>query len=529
MFKHLFVILTLLAPVWAWAQTPLIDPDMDYYKEQCKYIGSDYFGGRRPMTSYETITTSYLADEMKRLGLQPAFGDSYLQTVQVISTQSVPRGRRIQVKGAKGTYTMKFPDDVVIWTHRGQQKVEMPQTEYVFVGFGIDAPEYDWNDFDAVDVKGKIIISMVNDPGYYDKSLFRGENMTYYGRWIYKLEEAKRRGAAGCLVLHNTAAASYAWNVCAGHEGINYALYSPEDNDSELAFCGWLQEDAARRIFEVAGEDFDAALSAAKRPGFKAIPLKAKSSLKMDVDYSVGETQNVAAILPGTDLKDELLVYNAHWDHFGYGEPDEKGDSIYNGAADNASGIAMVLTLAKKFLAMPERPRRSIMFLSVTCEESGLFGSAYYCNHPADGFPMDKTVAIINFDCIAPMAATHDVPILGGGECDLDLRYQAAAAAQGRYTVIDNNNQDGWFFRSDHHNFIQHGVPAVVIRNGKDYIDPEVGAQVPSMLSWYHRPCDEYSDDWELSGTEQLLRLSFSVGLGIVNGNDRPYWFKKRK
>ena len=492
-------------------------------REWIRTLGSDDFGGRLPMTEYEAKTVDYLAGEMKAIGLQPAFGDSYFQPVQTISTVCRPVGDKVRVKGSRRRVDLLFPDDLVIWTARASGKVELPNTEFVFCGFGIDAPEFGWNDFDGVDVKGKIIIAMVNDPGFYDASLFQGKNMTYYGRWTYKFEEAQRRGAAGCLVLHNTAAASYGWNVAANHTGSNLALYDAATGNADaLAIKGWLHENGCRKLFEAAGVDFEAALASAKRPGFRAFVLKARTSLEMRVDYQIEQTCNVAGVLPGSDLKDEAVVFSAHWDHFGYGAPDETGDGIYNGASDNGSGMAAVLLLAKKYAELPVRPRRSMLFLIPTLEESGLFGTEFYCAHPA--FPMDKTAACINFDCIAPEPLTYDVVVLGGGKCGLDRYIEGAAGAQGRYVVWNNDNSDGWYFRSDHFNFVKKGVPAVVIEYGKDLVDPSRPNKYPRS-DWYHKPSDEYRDDWDFAGTLAHIRMMFAVGLDVANADHRPEWY----
>ena len=488
-------------------------------------LGSDAFGGRKPMTEYETKTINYLAGEMKALGLEPAFGDSYFQKVQTISTVSRPVGGKFRVKGAKKRTDLLFPDDLVVWTARPDKKIALRAAEFVFCGFGIDAPEFGWNDFEGVDVKGKIIIAMVNDPGFYDASLFQGKNMTYYGRWTYKFEQAQRLGAAGCLVLHNTAAASYGWNVCANHSGSNLALY---DNDSKnantLAVKGWLHEDGCRKLFEAAGVDFDATLEAAKKPGFQSFVLKAKSDMVMDVTCEIQETCNVAGVLPGTDRKDEAVVFSAHWDHFGYGTPDETGDPIYNGASDNGSGMAAVLMLARKYGELPVRPRRSMVFFIPTLEESGLFGSEYYCEHPA--FPMEKTAACINFDCIAPEPLTRDVVVLGGGQNELDAYIQACAGAQGRYVVFNDDNSDGWYFRSDHFNFVKKGVPAVVIEYGTDLVDPSRPNKYP-RADWYHKPSDEYKEDWDFAGTLAHVNMMYGVGLSVANADRRPRWYDK--
>ena len=522
--RHLlFLAAACLCCTAAFAQYEGPQGDEALLRNWIQTLGSDDFGGRMPMTPYETKTLHYLADEMKAIGLEPAFGDSYFQKVMTISTVNRPVGGKFHVKGGKKKADLLFPADFVAWTSRKTDKIDIPAAEFVFCGFGIVAPEFGWDDYAGVDVKGKIVIAMVNDPGFYDASLFQGKNMTYYGRWTYKFEEALRQGAAGCLVLHNTAAASYGWNVAANHTGSNLALYDPATGNADaLALKGWLHEDGCRKLFEVAGVDFESTLAAAKRPGFQSFVLKARSHVQVDVRYEIQATSNVAGVLPGTDLKDEVVVFSAHWDHFGFGEPDETGDKIYNGASDNGSGMAAVLLLAKKYAALPERPRRSMLFFIPTLEESGLFGSEYYCEHPA--FPMEKTAACINFDCIAPEPLTYDAVVLGGGKCELDRYIEAAVGAQGRYVVWNDDNSDGWFFRSDHFNFVKKGVPAVVIEFGKDLVDPSRPNKYPRS-DWYHKPSDEYREDWDFSGTLAHIRMMYAVGLGVANADRRPAWY----
>ena len=492
--------------------------DEQLLRRWIKTIASDEFGGRKPMSSYEDKTVNYLAKELEELGLEPAFNGSWYQPFDMIAVTAKPQGNKLVVKGKKKA-ELRYPEDVVVWTARATDMVEIPKAEYVFVGFGIHAPEYAWDDYADIDVKGKIVIAMVNDPGYYDNKLFRGRNMTYYGRWLYKFEEARRQGAAGCLVLHNTDAASYGWHVCVnGHMEDNLALYNPEThNADELAVKGWLHEDGARKLFSAAGLNMDDALAAAKKPGFKSFSIKVKGDLKMAVAYDIQQTRNVGGILRGTDKPDEVVVMNAHWDHLGIGTPDERGDSIYNGAADNASGIAGALLAAKKFRELPEAPRRSVLFLFPSSEESGLFGSEYYCNHPV--IPMEKTSACLNFESIGPAELTSDVVVLGGGETDLDQYYVAAAAAQGRTIFFDDDNSDGWFFRSDHYNFVKKGVPALVVENGLHPLDLGRPNKYP-MPVWYHKPSDEYHKDWDLSGTLSNVNLIFSVGLSLSNAED---------
>ena len=526
MKKSLLTLILVVAAFAASAQTSVNRStpadDEALLRKWISTLGSDDFGGRLPMTPYETKTINYLASEMKALGLQPGFGGSWFQKVKTISAECRPVGGKFRVKGKKKA-DLIYPDDFVTWTARAVDRVEVPAAEFVFCGFGIDAPEFNWNDFEGVDVRGKIIIAMVNDPGFYDAKLFQGKNMTYYGRWTYKFEQAERLGAAGCLVLHNTAAASYGWNVAANHTGPNLALYDEATRNADaLALKGWLHEDGCRKLFKAAGLDFEAALAAAKKPGFRAFSLKVKGNLAMDVKYEINQTCNVAGLLPGTDKKDEVVVFSAHWDHFGFSTPDETGDAIYNGAADNGSGMAAVLLLAKKYSELPVRPRRSMLFLIPTLEESGLFGSEYYCAHPA--FPMEKTAACINFDCIAPEPLTHDVVVLGGGACELDNYIVACAGAQGRYVVFNDDNSDGWFFRSDHFNFVKKGVPAVVIEYGTDLVDPSKPNKYPRSL-WYHKPSDEYREDWVFDGTIAHINMMFGVGLSVANADRRPRWY----
>lgn len=489
--------------------------DEPLLREWIRVLASDEFGGRKPMTPFEDKTVNYLARQLGEIGLEPAFDGSWFQPFNMIAVTAKPVGNKLVVSGKK-TRELRYPDDAVVWTARATDQVNLRQAEYVFCGFGINAPEYGWNDYEGIDVKGKIVIAMVNDPGYYDHQLFRGRNMTYYGRWVYKFEEARRQGAIGCLVLHNTEAASYGWHVCVnGHLSDNLALYNPDtQNADELAIKGWLHEDGARKLFAAAGMDMDQALANAKKSGFRSFSLKVKGDVKMRVTYNIQQTQNVGGILRGSEADGEVVVMSAHWDHLGIGKPDERGDTIYNGAADNASGMAGALLTAKKMKALPQ-PRRSVLFLFPSSEESGLFGSEYYCAHPA--IEMKKTVACLNFESIGPAELTRDVVILGGGESPLDNYYIAAAAAQGRYIFFDDDNSDGWFFRSDHYNFVKKGVPAVVLENGQHPVDVSKPNKYP-MPVWYHKPSDEYHEDWDLGGTLANVNLLFSVALSLANG-----------
>ena len=509
----------------AMAQHKQYEEEVAFWKERIQTLASDEFGGRKPLTEYETKTINYIADEFKNLGLQPANNGSYFQPVREISTFARPDKNSIRVKAAKGSMDLNFPDDIVIWTLRGQKKIVVPNTDFVFVGFGINAPEYNWNDYEGIDVKGKIVIAMVNDPGFYDKNLFRGRNMTYYGRWTYKLEEAKRQGAAGALVLHNKPAASYGWEVCSSsHIQNNIGLCSDDLNADALAFQGWLHEEAAKKLFELSGVNFEEVTSAAKKPGFKSFTMKAKSKVTMNVqEMIVGESHNVAAVLPGTDLKDEYIVCTAHWDHFGIGKA-INGDSIYNGASDNASGTAALMLLAKKFQELPIKPRRSIVFVAVTSEECGLLGSQGYCENPL--FPLSKTAVNLNFDGIAPALRTTGVTLRAAGKTNTDALVIAAAAAQGRKVRIVTEDTAGGYFRSDHFNFVKKGVPTVLAGGGGEVIDKEKQAAIPKAYR-YHQPNDEYDESWwNFNGAMENLNLLFSIGVMIANQDEMPKWAK---
>ena len=525
MNKTFCCVLALLALIAGPAASQDQAADLAYYKERVKTLASDEFGGRKPLSPYEEKTIHYIADEFKKVGLRPANGDSYFQPVLEVATFTRPKGDKICVRGKKESFDLRFSDDVVVWTNRRAERVQIPTTPYVFCGFGINAPEYDWNDYEGVDVRGKIVLVLVNDPGFYDDQLFRGKNMTYYGRWTYKFEEALRQGAAGCLVIHETAAASYGWDVCqSSYTQTNIALCSENKNADDLAMKGWIANDAFRRLMAASGRDADQAIAAAKRSGFQAFEMDARSQVTLNVRAQIGESHNVAGILPGTDLADEYLVCTAHWDHFGIGTPID-GDSIYNGASDNASGVAALMLLARKFQSLPQGPRRSIVFVAVTSEECGLLGSQYYCEHPL--YPLSRTAANLNFDGVAPRERTRDVILSGAGKTDTDHLVVALAAAQGRVVKARTQDPGGSYFRSDHFNFVKKGVPAILVSGGNDYVDKARHEAKPKVYR-YHQPNDEYDESWwDFDGTMEDLNLLFAIGLSIANEDEMPRWTKE--
>ncbi|MCF0168589.1 MAG: M20/M25/M40 family metallo-hydrolase, partial [Bacteroidales bacterium] len=462
-----------------------------------------------------------IAQQFKEIGLQPAYGESYFQPVREISSLTRLEKDKLTVKGSKKTVNIVYGEDVVVWSHRNAEKVDIKNAEIVFAGFGIDDPKFNWNDFDGLDVKGKIILAMVNDPGYYNNDLFRGKNMTYNGRWCYKFEEAERKGALGCLVIHNTAAASYSFQVCrTSYMQRNISLLNENDNKDVLGMRGWIAEDAARAIFASCGMDYDKEAEKAKQPGFKGFPLKAKMNGTLLNKVEIGETCNVVGVLPGTDLKDECVVMSAHWDHLGVGEPVD-GDPIYNGARDNASGVAAMLMQARQFVNSPLKPRRTLIFVAVTSEEGGLFGSEWYCEHPL--IPLSRTAANINMDGAAPQSLTRDIVLMFTGKSDLDALVHIAAAAQGRYARVVNDDTAGYYYRADHFNFCKRGVPAVLVGGGNDYVDKSI-LEKKTWKNTYHQPADEYSEDWDLEGAMENQNLIHAIMMMIANQDNMPKW-----
>ncbi|HWV68458.1 M28 family metallopeptidase [Chitinophaga sp.] len=490
-------------------------------------LASDAFEGRKPFTRGEDSSIQYLAAQFKQLGLKPGNGNSYFQEVPMVSISSKPAGNLV-IKGANGELSLQYLEDFVAATRRVQEQVTIPTSELVFAGYGIVAPEYNWNDYKGLDVKGKIVIVMINDPGFADSTLFKGRTMTYYGRWTYKFEEASRQGAAGVIIIHETAAASYPWKVVrSGWSNSKLHLQTANNNMHRTAMEGWITLDAAKKIFRLAGVSPDI-MQQSRTKGFKPSDLHLNTSLVINNTIKKSTSHNVLAVLPGAKRPQECIVYSAHWDHFGIGEP-VKGDSIYNGAVDNATGTAGLLELATAFTKLPQAPRRSILFLSVTGEEQGLLGSEYYAAHPV--FPMEKTVADINLDVLNTFGRTRDITVIGYGQSELDEYARRAAQKQGRITVPEANPEGGWFFRSDHFNFAKKGVPGLYIGPGNDALGHEPGWGKEQTAAYnrlrYHSPADEFdANTWNLDGMVEDIRLLFDVGYHLSNENTLPAWKK---
>lgn len=489
-----------------------------------KDLSSDSLEGRKPFTKGEEKTIQYIEHAFEDIGLEPGNNNSFFQEVPMVEINSSPK-EMLSFAGTKAKVDFKILDDVVLGSRRVQPLIDVKNSDVVFAGFGIVAPEFNWNDYEGLDVKGKTVVVMVNDPGFYNKELFKGETMTYYGRWTYKFEEAARQGATGVLIIHNTDAASYGWNVVrSGWSGPQLNLQTADNGASRCAFEGWLTADATKKLFDLAGVSLDV-LEQAKKPGFKAVDLKLSTGTTIKQETKKSMSNNVVAKLTGSKRPDEYIIYSAHWDHLGIGEAIE-GDSIYNGAVDNATGVAALFEIAKAFKAAETAPERSILFIALTGEEEGLLGSEFYASHPI--YPLAKTVANINMDALAPIGRTKDLIVTGLGQSEMDDYAARAAKKQGRTIKPDSNPSAGHFFRSDHFNFAKVGVPALYPSTGDDVLGQgeKVGLAQKDAYNEkrYHQPADEFDDSWKLDGMVEDLRLFFDVGYTLSQESSFPKW-----
>lgn len=498
-------------------------------EKHIRVLASDEFLGRKPFTEGERKTLQYLETQFKEIGLEPGNGDSYLQEVPMV--EITPRADSVMRVSAGGkSITLRGFHDYVINSERTEASINWKEVPMVFAGFGIVAPEYNWNDYEGLDVKDKIVIVLVNDPGFggADSSFFKGNTMTYYGRWTYKYEEAARQGAKGCLVVHNTVPAGYPFQVL--QNGWNAAHLYLDPRGKEQYFCegiGWITRDAIAKVFEAGGLDFNDAQRDARRPEFNGRELGAAVSFSMDLDVRYNTTYNVIGTITGSEQPDEYIVYTAHWDHLGVGRPDASGDSIYNGALDNASGTAGLLEIAKAFKAMENKPSRSLVFLAVTAEEQGLWGSAYYAENPV--YHKEKTVANINMDGINPYGRMKDVMVVGSGQSELEDYLKREADALDRDVVADDEAEKGYYFRSDHFNFARIGVPALYLKTGSDFVGEgkEYGNQlkVTYTQKYYHQPSDEFDTSrMNFEGGVDDLKLLFQVGKRLSFEDSWPAW-----
>ena len=491
-------------------------------REPLKVLSSDEFEGRLPTTEGEKKTIEYLVSEFTKAGLKPGNGDSFLQKVALMEITADP-----DMTMTIGDNNFTYKEQMVASSKREQSSVSLENSELVFVGYGVNAPEYDWNDYEGLDVEGKTVVMLINDPGFEnpESGKFQGTTMTYYGRWSYKYEEASRQGAAGAIIVHETAPASYGWSVVANSwSGPQYGLVSADKGASRVAVEGWLTLDAAKKVFADAGLDFDQEkANAMQGPYSKAMDIKA--SVTVNNTFKKSESNNIIATLPGAEFPDEHIIYTAHWDHLGKDESKE-GDQIYNGAHDNATGTAAILAMAKAYSELTPAPKRSVSFLVVTAEEQGLLGSKYYASNPV--IPIENTVANINMDAMNVLGKTKNVAVVGMGKSEMEDYLEAAAAKQGRTLTQEDRPEAGYYYRSDHFSFAKQGVPALYAEGGNEPADEETAKYRKRMnvivTGCYHQVCDQYREDWDLSGIVQDTQMLFDVGVGVANAEAWPKW-----
>ncbi|MBI3484747.1 MAG: M28 family peptidase [Acidobacteria bacterium] len=471
-----------------------------------KKLASDEFEGRAPGSKGEELTVTYLTEQFRALGLAPGNPDgTYVQKVPLVEITADP-AMKLEFSGAAAGLAPKYQDDYVAWTKRVTASTAM-DAEMVFVGYGVQAPEFQWDDFKGVDVKGKVIVVLVNDPPVPDAKVFGGKAMTYYGRWTYKFEKAAEKGAAGCLIIHETGPA--------------------DKNMGRAAVEGWMTWELAEKVFKAAGKDLAVLKQAAVSRDFKPVPLGLRAKLAITNTLRAVDSTNVVAKLAGSDakLKNEYVIYCAHWDHFGIG-PEVKGDKIYNGAVDNATGTAALLEMARAYKQLAVPPRRSVLFLSVTGEEQGLLGSAYYAKRPL--YPLARTAAVVNMDAMNVLGKTSDIISVGLGSSTLDEIVIAEAKTQGRVVKPDAEPEKGFFYRSDHFPFAKEGVPAFDPGDGTEYIGKPAGwgmkVREKYTMEDYHKPSDDVRADWDLSGLVQDSQLYFMVGYRVANEPKMPEW-----
>ncbi|HET6630601.1 MAG TPA: M28 family metallopeptidase [Woeseiaceae bacterium] len=500
----------------------------DELAEHIKTLSSDEFGGREPSTPGAEKAVEYIAAQFEAAGLEPGIDGGWYQQVPLVSITLDP-ATTVSIEGLDEPLVLRQGENTVLWTKRVRDQVSLEDSDLVFVGYGVVAPEYDWNDYEGLDVEGKTVVILVNDPGYgtQDPDLFTGNKMTYYGRWTYKYEEAARQGAAGAIVIHETEPAGYPWEVVTGSwTGPQYDLVPENENMDRVKVEGWITHEIADQLFQHIGMSLDAAKQAALQEDFEPIPLEATMSTVLNNTIEKTNSRNVVGVIEGSARPQESVLYMAHWDHLGT-DPNLEGDQIYNGAVDNATGVAGLIELAGKFSA-GEPPERSVVFLAVTAEESGLLGSKYYANNPA--WPLELTAAVINMDAMSPYGKTNDLVVVGYGMNELQGYLERAAAEQGRTLVPEPTPEKGFYFRSDHFNFAKKGVPALYAEAGNDYVEggTERGEKLEAEYTAerYHKPGDEYDPSWDLSGMVQNLELFYQVGNTIADSNAWPEWLE---
>ncbi len=501
-----------------------VEPFSDSVERDIEILSSDEFEGRAPATPGGIRARDYIRERFTEIGLKPGNGDSFLQAVPLVEVDGSDFSP-LRIDGSGFSLSFDYLDDMIIGSYRLEDRIDIDGSEMVFVGYGVVAPEYGWNDYEGIDVEGKTVVILVNDPGFAtgDDEIFTGRAMTYYGRWTYKFEEAARQGATAALIVHQTEPASYGWDVVRNSwSGTQYGVVT-NGNIDKLPAEGWIQEPVAERIFSEAGLDFHEAAAAAASREFRAIALGTTASMSFNNSFKHSECHNVIGYIEGADYPEETVIYMAHWDHLGMVET-ESGVDIYNGAVDNATGVAALFAIAERFMA-GEAPGRSVVFMAVTAEESGLLGSRFYSENPL--FPIETTVAGINMDGLNVYGPTHDVISVGYGFSELEEYLKRHAADQSRVVNPNPYPERGYYYRSDHFNMARMGVPMLYTNGGKDFIgkDEEYTRKVEAdWAARYHMPTDVIHDMWNFDGIHQDLWLFYNIGKEIANSDSFPNW-----
>ena len=522
--RHLLTAALLLAGTAANAQTIPVET----MKEVTKELSSDAYEGRAPTTPAEDKTIAYIVQRFERAGLKPGNKGKWTQDVPLVEL-TAGNVQPLVFTGGKTPVSLDYRKDMVIATYRVVPKVAIKDSDVVFVGYGINAPERGWNDYAGLDVKGKTVVILVNDPDYRapdTKGLFEGRAMTYYGRWTYKFEEAARQGATAAIIVHDSFPASYPWGVVqSSWTGPQLEQDTPGDHMDQSQAIGWMQLDKAKALFAAAGKDFDALAAAATKQGFKAVPLGVKASVSWDNSIRRQASKNVVGILPGAGKPGDVVLYSAHWDHLGRCDA-VKGDDICNGAVDNASGIGGLVALAEAH-AKAGPARRSIVFLAVTAEESGLLGSKFYAENPV--YPLASTVGRVNMDSLNVIGKTRDFVLVGAGKSELEDLVKPIVAAEGRVIVPEERPEAGGYYRSDHFSFAKLGVPMLYGESGDDLVNggKEAGEKAAKDYTQnrYHKPQDEYDPNWDWSGAVSDLNVYYGLGRQLADGSAWPNWY----
>jgi Zn-dependent M28 family amino/carboxypeptidase len=511
------------------AAAPATPISAETLKSVTKTLSSDEFEGRAPGSAGEEKTLTYLVERFQAAGLKPGNKGSWFQDVPLVEI-TARNVSPLTFTGAGQPMALAYGPEMVVGTYQVAPRIDLKNSDVVFVGYGINAPEKGWNDYAGVDVKGKTVVILVNDPDYESSGLtgpFNGKAMTYYGRWTYKFEEAARQGAAAAIIVHNTVPAAYGWNVVqSSWTGPQQVADAANGHSDQSQAIGWMQLDAARRLFAGAGQNLDTLMTAAKRKGFKAVPLKGvQASVSFDNQIRRHASKNVVGVLPGTQRADEVVLYTGHWDHLGRCEAAPDGDDICNGAVDNANGVAALVALAEANAKAGATPRSQV-FLAVTGEESGLLGSDYYGANPI--YPLATTVGGVNIDAMSMAGPSRNIVLVGKGKSELDAYLNRALATQGRVATAEPTPQNGYYYRSDHFSLAKHGVPMLYAEAGEDLVKGGVAAGKAAAEDYtehrYHGPKDEFDPNWNWDGVVQDVTLYYQVGRELATTSAWPNW-----